>query len=88
MQLHVINVFQRTIASLLFAPISWHNDRLRCEPPLITHYDIKPFQLCPQNFEFFFVLKIAKLWLFFRSIVSCKHPLYQSFVSDWFDVHN
>jgi hypothetical protein len=39
MQLQVINVFQRIIASLLFASISQHDDRLRCEPPLIAHFD-------------------------------------------------
>jgi hypothetical protein len=50
MQLHVTNVFQRTIVSLLFAPISQHNDRLRCEPPLIAHFDTKPFPIMSPKF--------------------------------------
>ncbi len=39
MQVHVTNKFQNIIASLLFAAISQHNDRERCDPPLITHFD-------------------------------------------------
>ncbi len=39
MQLHVTNMLQKIIASLLFAPISQHNDREICDPPLITHFD-------------------------------------------------
>jgi hypothetical protein len=50
MQLHVTNVFQRNIASLLFAPISQHNDRLRFEPPLIAHFGIKPFPIMSPKF--------------------------------------
>jgi hypothetical protein len=38
-QLHVTNVFQRIIASFLFASIFQHNDILKCEPFLITHFD-------------------------------------------------
>lgn len=50
MQLHVINVFQKNIASLLFAPISQHNDRLRSKLPLIAHFDIKPFPMMSPKF--------------------------------------
>jgi hypothetical protein len=39
MQLHVLNVIQRTITSYLFSLISQHNDRLRFELPLIAHVD-------------------------------------------------
>jgi hypothetical protein len=36
--LHVTNVFQWTIASFLFTILK-HNDRLKCDPPLIAHFD-------------------------------------------------
>jgi len=35
--LHVGNVLQKTIVSIFYASIFEHNDRLRCEPPLIAH---------------------------------------------------
>jgi hypothetical protein len=38
-QLHVTNVLQRTMTSLLLTLISQHNDRLKCGPPLITPFD-------------------------------------------------
>jgi hypothetical protein len=52
-RLHVTNVFHKTIASFLFMLISQHNDRLRCEPLLISHFNHKPFPIMCPYYSFF-----------------------------------
>jgi hypothetical protein len=60
-QLHVTNVFQKTIASFLFMLIYQHNDRLRCEPLLISHLTINVFQSCVHIIQFLLVMKSIKV---------------------------
>jgi hypothetical protein len=71
-QLHVTNVLKKIIASLLLAPIPQPNDRLRCEPHLITHLEYSTF--------FAYVSKLFNFCLFWKlkKCDSFSGPLYDA----------